>query len=166
MVVHGTQKLLNRLPGPVAAGSLTGWGDFANWYATAWFWRPQWVLMVHESTLFPVVVPLAPAGLLGERMVDWIELTLRMTGYECSQVDRAMQAMQGQAVQFAKTGNRSVVSVLTQFSFHAQAVREARGEIDPVQMALVLGDTPTSPLYKTHVFPRKAMGALLQRTSA
>jgi hypothetical protein len=30
-------------------------------YATAFFWRPQVALFVNESTLLPVLIPLAPA---------------------------------------------------------------------------------------------------------
>jgi hypothetical protein len=33
-----------------------------NWYGTALFWRPQLTLLVDEGTLFPVLMPLAPAA--------------------------------------------------------------------------------------------------------
>jgi hypothetical protein len=31
-----------------------------QWYATAVFWKPQVALFVNESTLLPVLMPLAP----------------------------------------------------------------------------------------------------------
>jgi hypothetical protein len=37
------------------------------WYATALFWRPQVALLVNESTLLPVLMPLAPAATLPAR---------------------------------------------------------------------------------------------------
>lgn len=162
VIIHGTQKLLNRLPGSACSGSVSAVEPMHNWYATAWFWRPQLVLLVHETTLFPVVMPLAPAQSLGARMAEWVELTLRMAGLDAAQVDLAVELLRGQPVQLAKTSNRSVVSVMSQWSFDAEASRRYHNITDPVVLALRLADTPTSPLYKSHVFPRAAMQALLQ----
>jgi hypothetical protein len=65
-VVHATRKLLTRVgkPSPEPERSRTVLGD---WYATVLFWRPQVALFVNESTLLPVLMPLAPAAALTER---------------------------------------------------------------------------------------------------
>ena len=38
-----------------------------SWYATALFWKPQVALFVNESTLVPVLMPLAPAATVIDR---------------------------------------------------------------------------------------------------
>ncbi|HMC42998.1 MAG TPA: hypothetical protein VKI20_08310, partial [Acidimicrobiales bacterium] len=60
LVLHGTRKFLERVgrPGEQPAASTTQLGA---WYATLLFWRPQVALFVNETTLLPVLVPLAPA---------------------------------------------------------------------------------------------------------
>jgi hypothetical protein len=60
-VIHGTRKFLERVkaPGEQQKPSTTGLGD---WYATVLSWRPQVALFVNETTLLPVLVPLAPAA--------------------------------------------------------------------------------------------------------
>jgi hypothetical protein len=35
-----------------------------DWYATALSWRPQVALFVNEATLLPVLMPMAPAGIV------------------------------------------------------------------------------------------------------
>jgi hypothetical protein len=67
LVVHATKKRRDRLPSaapPSGATSTTGLGD---WYATAIFWRAQVALFVNESTLLPLVLPLAPSAQFVER---------------------------------------------------------------------------------------------------
>ena len=68
LIVRATRKLLGRL-GPITAEagqrSTTLLGD---WYATAWFWRPRVALLVSETTLLPVLMPLAPAATLLQRV--------------------------------------------------------------------------------------------------
>src|SRR6185369_8743625 len=64
--------------------SWTGWGwgpvtlesgqtsttRLGDWYASAWAWRPQVALFVSEATLFPILMPLAPAATLLARFPD------------------------------------------------------------------------------------------------
>jgi hypothetical protein len=69
--LYCTKKLLNRMETHIAieahGKSTTVLGD---WYASAWFWKPQLALMVNERTLLPVVMPLAPAASLAERFTE------------------------------------------------------------------------------------------------
>jgi hypothetical protein len=47
-----------------------------QWYATALTWRPQVALLVNESTLLPVLMPLAPAATLPTRAARQIAAVL------------------------------------------------------------------------------------------
>ncbi len=81
-VLHATKKLITRVgtpsPGP-GARSTTVLGD---WYATVLFWRPQVALFVNESTLLPVLMPLAPAGTVTARFSR--ELSLLLAAHQVS----------------------------------------------------------------------------------
>ncbi len=71
--VHATKKLLDRLkvrPKPAPADATTQLG---SWYATALFWKPQVVLFVNETTLLPILVPLAPAATVIERFPGFVD---------------------------------------------------------------------------------------------
>ena len=70
LVVRATKKLLDRL-GPVTLESgQTSTTRLGDWYASAWAWRPQVALFVSEATLFPILMPLAPAATLLARFPD------------------------------------------------------------------------------------------------
>lgn len=60
--MRATKKLL-RLTGPATAlADDRGSTLLGPWYATVLFWRPRVALLVNESTLRPVLMPLAPAA--------------------------------------------------------------------------------------------------------
>jgi hypothetical protein len=59
LIVRATKKLL-RLAGPsTAPDDERGTTLLGPWYATVLFWRPRVTLLVNESTLLPVLLPLA-----------------------------------------------------------------------------------------------------------
>ena len=62
LVVRGTKKLRDRLKSGPRQQDEKSTARLGDWYATALFWRPQLALFVNESSLLPVLVPLAPAG--------------------------------------------------------------------------------------------------------
>ena len=68
VIVRATKKLLDRLGPPTSAVEQASSTLLGDWYATAWFWRPQVALLVSEVTLLPVLVPLAPAATLLQRL--------------------------------------------------------------------------------------------------
>ena len=68
--LHCTKKLLDRIKHPVAPPAPEPSTKLGNWYATAVFWKPQIVLAVNERTLLPVVLPLAPATTVTDRLPD------------------------------------------------------------------------------------------------
>jgi hypothetical protein len=57
----------------------------------------------------------------------------------------------------AATANRSVVGVMNEFSFLADAWRDAHGDL--LALAVRLAATPCGPLYSTHGSPDRALAA-------
>lgn len=157
--IHATKKLLDRVKQPVAPPVLEPATAMGNWYATALFWQPQVGLLVNERTLFPVLMPLAPAATLLARFPASLERMLRASGISAEFIEFEIAAMvEGR---YAKTANRSVVGIMTEFSFMAEVHREAHGADDLVALALWLSGTPCGPLRKRHGFPDRELDALV-----
>jgi hypothetical protein len=158
LYLHCTKKLLNRLkPEVVADGaSTTGLG---SWYATALLWRPQIVLFVNERTLLPVLIPLAPASSLADRFPHSLASVLAAHEVQPLFIERELLHMQ--EVRYAKTTNRSVVGIMTQFSHFAATHRDSDEMNDLGILSLKLARMPCSPLYKGPVFPDKALHELV-----
>ncbi|MGO8884386.1 MAG: DUF6933 domain-containing protein [Streptosporangiaceae bacterium] len=68
LIVRATRKLLDRLGPPTLTAGQASTTLLGDWYATAWFWRPQVALLGSEVTLLPVLMPLAPAATLLQRL--------------------------------------------------------------------------------------------------
>jgi hypothetical protein len=62
----------------------------------------------------------------------------------------------------AKTANRSVVGIMNEFTFLAQAYRADTPVPDLVALAMRLATTPCGPLYSKHVSPDRELAALLR----
>lgn len=133
--------------------------DLGNWYGTALFWRPQVALMVNEQTLYPLLMPLAPAATLMERFPDALGQTLRAQGVPSDFIETETAEMSDG--RYAKTANRSVVGIMNEFSYLAEVRRERRGEGDLVTLALRLTQTPCGPLYKRHGSPDRELDAFI-----
>ena len=105
LIVRATRKPLGRL-GPVTAGagqrSTTLLGDG---YATAWFWRPQAALLVSETTLLPVPMPLAPAATLPQRFGSQLAAVLAAHRTPAEFIDAELREMD--QVRLARTASRS-----------------------------------------------------------
>ncbi|MEZ5282562.1 MAG: hypothetical protein R2770_19060 [Acidimicrobiales bacterium] len=161
--ICATKKLLDRVkrkPEPaVDAGSMLG-----NWYATLIAWRPQLVLLVNEHTLFPVVMPLAPAATLAERFPAHLGSALLDAGAPTEFVDAESAAM-GEG-SFAKTDSRSVVGVMNDFVRLAGAWRDRGDEGDLAGLSGWLAEVPCSPLYESHGSPDRELLALVDRWKA
>jgi hypothetical protein len=157
-VLHATKKLLGRIgrPDDAVAAPTTGLG---NWYATALFWKPQVALFVNEHTLLPVFMPLAPASTLIRRFPSALAATLHAHGIDSRFVDAEVAAMADHRL--AKTANRSVVGLMTDFCYLAETRRAGRGIDDLVSLSLSLARTPCSPLAKRHGFPDRELHALV-----
>ena len=60
----------------------------------------------------------------------------------------------------AKTANRSVVGIMNEFTFLAQAYRGDAPAPDLLALAMRLATTPCGPLYGKHVSPDRELAAL------
>jgi hypothetical protein len=65
----------------------------------------------------------------------------------------------------AKTANRSLIGMMNEFSYRADAYRDSDNEPDLVDLSLRLAATPCGPLYSSQVFPEKEPLALVARQS-
>jgi len=131
---------MNRALASESYPASTALGD---WYATALFWRPQLALLVNERTLLPVVVALAPAATLPERLGPAVAGVLARHGIHQAFIEAEVAAMSHIAV--VKTRSRSVVGTMNDFVFQATVYRE-HGTTDLLDLALRLAETPCSAI--------------------
>jgi len=90
-----------------------------NWYGTALFWRPLVALLVNEQTLYPVLMPLAPAATLMGRFPGALRPTLGAHGVAEEFIEaETAEMMDGR---YMKTANRSVLGIMNEFSYLAEA---------------------------------------------
>jgi hypothetical protein len=156
-VVHATRKLLTRVGKPdldVGERSTTVLGD---WYATVLFWRPQVALFVDESTLLPVLMPLAPAATVTERFPPALSAVLAAHQVSRHFIDAELAQMAD--CQLATTSNRSVLGIMNEFTHLADTYRAPGREPNLIDLAVRLAATPCSPLYRRHVSPDRELAA-------
>jgi len=155
--LHATKKLLDRVKAPVEPVVSEPTTALGNWYGTVLFWRPQVALLVNEPTLYPVLVPLAPAATLMERFPGALGQALRAHGVpedfiECETAEMS----EGR---YAKTESRRLLGIMNEFRYLAEAHRASRGEEDLVTLALPLSETPCGPLSKRLGSPDRELQA-------
>jgi hypothetical protein len=159
LIVRAAKKLCDRIGPPdlhEGEQSTTGLGE---WYATRLAWRPDVLLLVNESTLLPVLLPLAPAATALSRAVGRIAATMATFGASDALI--AAEANQMRTRRIGSTANRSVVGVMTEFILLADAYRD-QIQPDLDELAARLATTPCSPLYGTHISPDRAFTACVQ----
>ena len=149
--LHCTKKLLDRIKQPIAPAEPESSTKLGNWYATAVFWKPQTVLAVNERPLLPVVLPLAPASTVADRLPDALADVLRGIGIPEATIADELAAMND--VHVAKTANRSVLGIINEFTFMAEHATARGHSRDNLELALWLANTPCSPLRKSTGFP-------------
>ena len=159
LVIRGTKKLRDRLKKAPAAGpddaSTTELGD---WFATALFWRPQVALFVNQTTFIPVLVKLAPAATLIDRVPEAIETVLRHHGLEQEFLSAERGAMSD--VRLAPTNDRRVVGVMNELTFQAE-IRHQEGMDDLVELSLDLARVILGPLHNRGESPDRALAAVV-----
>ena len=159
VIIRGTRKFLDRVGAPREpnTASTTMLGD---WFATVMFWRPQVGLFVNATTLLPLFMPLAPAATVLQRFPDTLAVILRAHGIAEHIIDHEVAETAEQRL--AKTNNRSVVGVMTDFARLADWRRhEITGPDDLTWLSLDLARTPCSPLYGRHISPDRELAATL-----
>jgi hypothetical protein len=88
--------------------------------------------LVNEATLLPVLMPLAPAATLPARVGDQIASVLTAHGVPGPIV--AAESEQMRQWRTAATANRSVVGIMNEFAFLADAWRD--GNVDLLELAV------------------------------
>lgn len=160
LIVRATKKLL-RLAGPVTALEHDrGTTLLGAWYATVLFWGPRVVLLVNESTLLPVFMPLAPAKTLTSRIGEQIASVLIAHHTPAVIVDQERRQME--TCQWGATANRSVVGVMTDFARLAEFHHDDDPAVDLVKLAVRLAATPCGPLYGRNVSPHRELAATVR----
>ena len=119
LIVRATKKLLDRIGAPSLDEGQQSTTLMDQWYATAMFWKPQAGLFVNEPTLLPVLMPLAPAATLLARFPRQLAAVLAAHGTPGAVIDEAQRQMRDRRL--AKTANRSVVEIMNEFTFLAEA---------------------------------------------
>lgn len=160
LIVRATQKLLQRVGPPTLRDGEQSTTLLGEWYATALFWKPQVALLVNEKTLLPVLMPLAPAATLPTRIAHQIATLLAAHGTPPAIIEDELHQMRPCRV--ARTANRSLVGIMTEFTRLAEVYRGSNPDPDLLDLALRLATTPCSPLYGRNVSPDRELGALLR----
>ncbi|HEX2772845.1 MAG TPA: hypothetical protein VHN18_10500 [Micromonosporaceae bacterium] len=160
LIVHATKKLLQRVGPPTLQEGEHSTTLLGPWYATALFWKPRVALLVNEPTLLPVLMPLAPAATLPTRIAQHVATVLAAHGAPNAIIDQELEHMRDCRV--AKTANRSVVGIMNEFTYLAEAYRDNDPRHDLLDLAVRLATTPCGPLYSKNVSPDRELGALLR----
>jgi hypothetical protein len=93
LIVRATKKLLDRIGPPTLDEGEQATTMLGQWYATAVFWKPQVALFVNESTLLPVLMPLAPATTLLARFPQQVAAVLAAHGTSGTIIGAELQQM-------------------------------------------------------------------------
>jgi hypothetical protein len=158
-VVHGTKKFLERVhgaaPPPLDAQPATN--ILGAWYATVLFWQPQVALFVNDPTRLPLLVPLAPAATVIQRMTQTASAVFTALGLSEEFITREVTEMGSH--QLTKTANRSVLGSMNDFAYLAEAHYTAKNSTDLLELSLRLAQTPCGPLYRSHISPDREITA-------
>jgi hypothetical protein len=160
LVIHGTRKFLDRVRGPDATDASVTTSQLGSWYATVLFWKPQVALLVNETTLVPLFMPLAPSATLLQRLPGAMATLLEVHRVPGPLIEG--EVTQASECVLARTRNRSVVGVMTEFGYLAEMRRERSRPQDLLGLSVEIARTPTSPLYKTHTSPDRALAAFVE----
>jgi hypothetical protein len=126
-------------------------------------WKPQVALFVSEATLFPVLLPLAPAATLLARFPERLAATLAVQDVPETFIVEELHRMQD--VRLAPTASRSVLGIMNEFTFMAESARADAGNLDPTSLTALarwLATTPCGPLFKRNISPDRELRALVE----
>jgi hypothetical protein len=104
-------------------------------------------------------MPLAPSSSAPSRIGPAIAAILTTHETPASVIERELNHVRD--CRFGLTANRSVVGIMTEFSFLADVYRRNEPDIDLSQLAKRLAGTPCSPLYRRHTRPDRELHAFL-----
>lgn len=138
--LHCTAKLRERVKRPLIKQARPSTTLLGDWYGTALYWKPQLALLVNERTLMPILLPLAPANTLPERLGPAVAALLHRFGMALPLIERELAAMS--EIEIAKTSNRRVVGTMNEFAFQASVYRDRMGATDLARLSMRLAETP------------------------
>jgi hypothetical protein len=124
----GTEKFRDRVGGSTDSPGepLTALG---RWYATVLSWRPrQLALFVHDPTLLPVLMPLAPAATVLARFPGRLAEILELHDVPRAVIVREIGALTPGCV--TSTASRSIVGVMNELTHLAGVWRNPTGTTD------------------------------------
>ena len=160
-VVYGTGKFLERVGAPSRAEVGYPTTVLGGWYATVLFWKPQVGLFVNESTFLPVLLPFAPADTVIDRFPKALATVLRRHGIGEAFIEDEGAAMADHRL--AKTKNRGVVGMMTEFAFLGGAYAESEDAVDLAELSLWLARTPCGPLHSRQGSPDRELASHIAR---
>jgi hypothetical protein len=115
---------------------------------------------MEESSLLPVLVPLAPATSVVDRFPAEFAATAGALGIPLSAVQLELSKMEEKVL--ARTASRSVLGVMNEFGHLAYNYRWRHDDIDLLSLSLWLAQIPCSPLRDHHWTSEDALRALLR----
>jgi hypothetical protein len=110
-------------------------------------------------TLLPVLMPFAPASTLLARFPASLQAHLQAHAVARRFVEPERAEMR--EIRTAKTTSRSVLGVMNEFKFLAEAYIQLDDEHDLLVLALRLAETPCGPLYQRHISPDRELAAIV-----
>jgi len=159
LILRGTARLRERRIGRDAEAGEASTTLLGDWFATAlFFWRPRMVLLVNTRTLLPVVLPMAPARTLADRVPVAIETVLRLHGVDEETLTAERDAMR--EVRVAPTDNRSVVGVMNELTRFARWEWD-HDRPDAVSLSMRLSGVILGPLSRRAGSPDRELAAVL-----
>ena len=159
VVFRCTRKLLDRLPGPVAAAPAQSTTALGDWYVNLLVAKPEWLLLaVSAHSRLPVVLPARPLITMTSRFQVALVRVLQALDIADDVIDAERRAMEDTVL--ARTIDRHVLGSLTEFG-HAVRFALADGpERSPHELSVWMADTPILPLED---FPDRMTRRLMER---
>jgi hypothetical protein len=151
LIVRATRKLLDVVGPPDLSAEEHDTTTLGPWYATRMPWRTRVALLVSESTLLPILMPLTPAASWPTRIAARVAIVLSAHDAPGAFIEAELQAMRDRRL--GPTASRRVVGVMNEFVHLAEAHRAHDRDPDLLALSLRLSTTPCSPLYHRHISP-------------
>jgi hypothetical protein len=159
-IVRATRKLLDVVGPPNVSARDQDATVLGEWYATRLPWRTRVALLVSESTLLPVLMPLTPAASWLSRIAPHVATVLAGHAAPPAFIDAEVQAMQDPRV--GPTASRRIVGVMNEFVHLAEVHRAHHPDPDFLALSMRLSTTPCSPLYQRNGSPDRELAAVLR----
>ena len=157
LIVRATRKLLDVVGPPDLSADDHDTTVLGAWYATRMPWRTRVALLVSESTLLPVLMPLTPAASWLSRIPTEVAAVLAEHKAPAAFTQTEVQAMR--ELRLGPTASRRIIGVMNEFVHLAEVHRAHHADPDLVALSMRLSTTPCSPLYTRNVSPDRELAA-------